>query len=327
MLVRRAEREGSMPGDSADKFDFFLSRRGSVAAVAREVADVLTERGYAVFIHDYDIALGASFFEATHEAIKNARDLIVLFTRDYEESPYTRKEFTSFEAERLQDARDRHMVVLRCEDAPLRGLLADTVYQDLVGVTDPEERKRRIIAAAERRSSAQRPQRRRGRTFVGVPPRTAGFTGRAEELDRLDAVLVQDRPAAVTQVGWAADRCGSRARHSYIADAGEARFRERRLPDCRGRHSEKSVRRNPAADRRIAAAAAPVDGVKRALVARSVKTAGDLRLDERNSAFVGAQPRGGPPRNVSASHAERRRLPRPGCWRSLTLGQAAIWGT
>src|ERR1700719_3597044 len=155
----------------AGNFDFFLSRRGSVAAVAREVADVLTARGYRVLVQDYDIPLGASFIEAMHEAIKNARDLVILFTRDYEESPYTRKEFTSFEAERLQGGQARHIVVLRCEDVPLRGLLADNVYQDLVGVTEPEERKRRIIAAAERQSSTPRPQRRRGRTFVGVPPR------------------------------------------------------------------------------------------------------------------------------------------------------------
>ena len=60
--------------------------------------------------------------------------------------------------------------------------------------------RRRIIAAAERHSSAQRPQRPRGRTFVGVPPRIAGFTGRADALDRLDAILTRDKPAAVTQV-------------------------------------------------------------------------------------------------------------------------------
>ena len=74
----------------------------------------------------------------------------------------------------------------------------------LVGVAEPEERRRRILAAAERRSSAERPRRRLGRTFVGVPPRIAGFTGRADELDRLDAILTQDRPAAVTQIGPAA---------------------------------------------------------------------------------------------------------------------------
>jgi hypothetical protein len=89
---------------------------------------------------------------------------------------------------------------------PLRGLLADNVYQDLVGVTEPEERRRRIIAAAERHSSAQRPQQRRGRTFVGATPRIAGFTGRADEIDRLDAILTQDKPAAVTQIGRAAGR-------------------------------------------------------------------------------------------------------------------------
>jgi hypothetical protein len=193
-----------MPSEVLERFDFFLSRRGAVAAAAQEVSDVLTESGYKVIVQDYDIPLGASFVEAMHEGVKNARDLIILLTGDYERSPYTRKEFTSFEAERLRDERERHIVVLRCDDAPLRGLLADVVYQDLVGVADPHERRRRILAAAERHSSAERPQRRRGRTFVGVPTRIAGFTGRASELDRLDAVLTQDRPAAVTQVGRAA---------------------------------------------------------------------------------------------------------------------------
>jgi TIR domain len=115
-----------MPSGPGERYDFFLSRRGSVAAIAQEVADVLTERGYKVLVQDYDIPLGASFVEAMHEAIINSRDLIILFTEDY---------------------------VLRCEDVPLRGLLADNVYQSLVGIEDPEERKRRIIAAAERPQS------------------------------------------------------------------------------------------------------------------------------------------------------------------------------
>ena len=37
-----------------ERFDFLLSRRGSVASIAREVADVLTERGYKVVVQDYD---------------------------------------------------------------------------------------------------------------------------------------------------------------------------------------------------------------------------------------------------------------------------------
>jgi tetratricopeptide (TPR) repeat protein len=189
---------------AGDKFDYFLSRRGSVATVAQEVENVLAEKGYSVFVQDYDIALGASFIEAMHEAIKQSRDLVILFTGDYEASPFTRKEFTSFEADRHHGGGERQVVILRCEDVPLRGLLADNVYQDLVGVTDPNERRRRIIAAVERQSAAQRPARRRGKTFVGVPPRIAGFTGRADALERVDAILTSDQPVAVTQLGRAA---------------------------------------------------------------------------------------------------------------------------
>jgi tetratricopeptide (TPR) repeat protein len=185
-----------MPSGPAERYDFFLSRRGSVAAIAQEVTDVLTEKGYRVFVQDYDIPIAANFIEEMHEAIKNARDLVVLFTRDYEQSPYTRMEFTSFEANAAQSAEHRRMVILRCEDAPLLGLFAPHVYQDLVGIGDAEDRRSRILAALEGRSQALEPP---PRPFIGVPPRIASFTGRVEELDKLDAILMQDKPAAVTQ--------------------------------------------------------------------------------------------------------------------------------
>src|SRR5262249_47646937 len=135
-----------MPSGGCDKYDFFLSRRGSVAAVAQEVTDVLKENGYRVRTQDYDIPITANFIEEMHEAVKNARDLVVLFTRDYEQSPYTRMEFTSFEANAAQSVEKRRMVILRCENAPLLGLFAPHVYQDLVGIGDAEERRTRILA-------------------------------------------------------------------------------------------------------------------------------------------------------------------------------------
>ena len=64
-----------MPVRAADTFDFFLSRRGSVAAAAREVLDALTEKDHKVFVQDYDIPFAASFIEAIHEAVNNVRDL------------------------------------------------------------------------------------------------------------------------------------------------------------------------------------------------------------------------------------------------------------
>jgi tetratricopeptide (TPR) repeat protein len=185
-----------MPSGPAERYDFFLSRRGSVAAIAQEVTEVLTEKGYTVFVQDYDIPIAANFIEEMHEAIKNARDLVVLFTRDYEQSPYTRMEFTSFEANAAQSAEHRRMVILRCEDAPLLGLFAQHVYQDLVGIGHAEERRSRILAALEGRSQALQPP---PRPFIGVPPRIASFTGRTKQLDELDAILMQEKPAAVTQ--------------------------------------------------------------------------------------------------------------------------------
>ena len=182
---------------TGEKFDFFLSRRGSVGAMAREVADVLIEHGYKVVVQDYDFPLGSDFVEAIHENLKNARDLVVLFTSDYESSPYTRKEFTSFEANRLLSTEERRMIILRCEEVAPLGLLAGKIYQDLFGIDDPEERRRRIIAAAEGQSQALK---RPPRPFVGVPPRIANFTGREAELYRLDSILLEgDKPAAITQ--------------------------------------------------------------------------------------------------------------------------------
>jgi len=43
-----------MPSDQGKRYDFFLSRRGSVAAIAREVTDVLMEAGYSINVEDYD---------------------------------------------------------------------------------------------------------------------------------------------------------------------------------------------------------------------------------------------------------------------------------
>jgi tetratricopeptide (TPR) repeat protein len=203
LTIARHKGRAAMPSGPGERYDFFLSRRGSVAAIAQEVTDVLTEKGYRVFVQDYDIPITANFIEEMHEAVKNSRDLVVLFTRDYEQSPYTRMEFTSFEANAAQSAEHRRMVILRCEDVPLLGLFAPHVYQDLVGIGDGEERRSRILAALEGRSQALEPP---PRPFIGVPPRIASFTGRADELDRLDAILMHDKPAAVTQasVGRAA---------------------------------------------------------------------------------------------------------------------------
>jgi hypothetical protein len=55
-------------------------RRPSLVAIAQEVADVFTEKGYKVLVQDYDIPLGSSFVEKMHDAVSNSRNLVILFT-------------------------------------------------------------------------------------------------------------------------------------------------------------------------------------------------------------------------------------------------------
>src|SRR5690242_14250459 len=107
------------------EYDFFLSRRGSGGQIAQEVAAGPLAQGYRLIVQDYDFQLGDSVIERMHEGVKTSRDLIILFTRDYEQSAYTRKEFTSFEALKLRQPDERHTIILRCDDVSPDGLLAD----------------------------------------------------------------------------------------------------------------------------------------------------------------------------------------------------------
>ena len=83
------------------------------------------------------------------------------------------------------------------KDVPAVGLLSHNIYSNLLGIADPDERKRRIITTVEGEAPAAKP-------FIGVPPRIASFTGRADELERLDAILIRKNRCRDTAVGRAA---------------------------------------------------------------------------------------------------------------------------
>src|SRR5262249_48320595 len=94
----------------------------------------------------------------------NSRDLIILLTDDYLRSPYTRKEFTSFEAERVKTAEERHIIVLRCEDVPLRGLLPTMFIKRWAALRTLKN----ASAAASLVLTANRRQRHRHRDHASV---------------------------------------------------------------------------------------------------------------------------------------------------------------
>src|SRR5882724_13358085 len=138
-----------MAGVADKKFeiDYFISRRGTHAAVAQEVAQALKSVGVTSFSQDYDIATGENFVGKIHDALERCEHFIALLTSDYDSAPYTRMEWTSFIPVHVESGEKRRLIVIRLENCQPLGLLRGIVYADLVGVTDPQERRRRIIAA------------------------------------------------------------------------------------------------------------------------------------------------------------------------------------
>jgi hypothetical protein len=179
--------------DPAGTVDFFVSRRGATAAVAREVADILIAGGHTVLVQDYDILAGANFVAVMHDALKRCRHFIALLTRDYDVSPFTTAEWTNFYAAAAQSGGERRLILFRVEDFAPQGLLAAHVFTDLVGIDDAAERKRIILAAAQGRTS---PAAARPKVFEHVPPRDLNFTGREAVLARLHHLLMESDPSA-----------------------------------------------------------------------------------------------------------------------------------
>ncbi len=190
---------GKVRTDGDFEFDYFISRRGSSAGIAQEVADTLAATGYSVRVQDYDFVSGANFIAEMHEAIKKCRHFIALLSLDYEKSEYTRQEWTAFMAARHRSGLERRFIPLRIDDFQPEGLLAAYQYTDLVGVDDPQERRRRILRAAAGAATDLRAKSVvSGKMFHGVPPRNPHFTGRDVLLDRLHGTLAGS--ASVAQV-------------------------------------------------------------------------------------------------------------------------------
>jgi adenylate cyclase len=195
-------------------FDYFISRRGSVAAVAQEVADILAADGFRVKLQDYDFAHGSKFVLDIHEALKQARHLLILFSQDYESSFWTREEFASFLVAAAASNGERRIGLLRCDAATPAGLLHGITSGDLSVVEDIAERRRIVLAVA--RGEALRARGDGLRPRIGAAERPAlalpdkpslavlpftNLSGDAEQEYFADGV-VEDIITALSRTGW-----------------------------------------------------------------------------------------------------------------------------
>jgi hypothetical protein len=144
-------RSGAMPSDHEKPYDFYLSFNDSVESAASEVKGIL-ER-YRVYLRlpmmtDWRppgrILEDPEQTAANRKAIKNSRDLIILYSKDYEASNF--EDFLTFIGPREKGEQHR-IIILRCENVPVKGLLASYPCEDLAGIENSEERRRRILRA------------------------------------------------------------------------------------------------------------------------------------------------------------------------------------
>jgi hypothetical protein len=134
-----AEHEGraAMPSASGERYDFFLSRRGSVLLLRRRSPIFSRRRTIrSSFRTTIFRLLRTSSSRCTRlSERKGPRCAVHARLR----AVALHSNGVHIEANAAQSTEHRRMVILRCEDAPLVGLFAPHVYQDLVGIGDAEE--------------------------------------------------------------------------------------------------------------------------------------------------------------------------------------------
>lgn len=179
-----------------EKFDFFISRRGTASGAAAEIASTLRAAGYTVFMQDDGIEISQNFIAEIHTRLAQCRHFIAILTEDYIHSPYTLEEWSNFLAASSKSNGARRLIPIRVEEVEPTGLFAARVYADLVNVKNPDKRRELILAAVGGRRSAD--VHTRPPTFRGVPARNPTFVGRAKQLQAIhDAFNGTDHPAAL----------------------------------------------------------------------------------------------------------------------------------
>ena len=192
------------------KRDFFISFAGADRPWAIWIAWTLEEAGYSVVFQDWDFK--GNFVVAMDRAVKETRHTIAVLSPDYLTSGFATTEWAAAFARDATSEHDR-LIPIRVRLCEPDGLLAQIVYEDLIGRQEPEAKQQLLQRVSElRRKPAEQP------LFPGPPQReilrekpsfpipdhnlplpTRSFVGRGEELEELHRALVGTGRSAITQ--------------------------------------------------------------------------------------------------------------------------------
>ena len=199
--------------------DFFVSYTQADRAWAEWLAWELEAVGYTTLLQAWDMPAGTAFVHAMDQAVQHARHILLVLSPAYLHSAMTEAEWRpGFVAD--PSGQDRRLLPVRTEPCEPKGLLADRVYVDLVGLDEATTRATLLDGVASALRGHGRPTSRprfprapavatidRPRFPTALPPvwnlpyrRNPDFTGRDGEYAALAAALEPSGTVAVTQV-------------------------------------------------------------------------------------------------------------------------------
>jgi hypothetical protein len=175
----------------------FISRAGADAPLAAQIGRILEAQGYRVILQQWDFA-NHSFVQQMHDALAGGGRVVALLSPAYLATDYCAAEWQAVLAEDPLNKKSR-LVVLRIAECKPPGLLAALTYWDLVPVLDNAplltDAVRDAVREGRRKDEARvaGPYRRAPRTISNAEAvsETPSFTGREDELERLDVALWQ----------------------------------------------------------------------------------------------------------------------------------------
>jgi tetratricopeptide (TPR) repeat protein len=195
--------------------DFFISYNRADRMWAEWIAWQLEESGYSVVLQAWDFRPGCNFVLEMDRAAVEAERTIAVLSPAYLSALYTQPEWAAALAQDPTGEKGK-LLPVRVQECDLKGLRAQIVYIDLVGLDEPKAKEALLegikrgrakpaikpgFPAGVERSIAEQPR------FPGsLPPtwnvphnRNPSFTGRKELLAALRKALVSKQPTALTQ--------------------------------------------------------------------------------------------------------------------------------
>jgi tetratricopeptide (TPR) repeat protein len=171
----------------------FLSHSTKDKQFVQGLADELKAEKIDPWLCEVDVEVGDNFVSKIEDGLREADLTVLIWSPEAARSDWTRLEWTSVTAREISESRTRLGVVL-LRDCPVPELLR--VKHRIDARTDVEKARREIIDWVKRLRDMRCFTESRAPSLF-LPPRPQDFVGRAQALEELYAMLVQEQDIAL----------------------------------------------------------------------------------------------------------------------------------